>query len=570
MTAPPSLEWDDPSAASLAGVPADQAAASRRSAGHARALTLASAIVAATYFGSRVLGALRTTAIAHAFGTPPELDAYYIGNRIPDLLFQVIAGATLASAFIPTFARVRSRRGEDAAWRLASAALNLVTVATALLAVVAFLLAPKLVPLTAPGLGDSVGRGPEMRALAVKLTRLMLAAPIIFAMSGMVSGILNARRRFFLSGVAPMLYNLGIIAGAILYGIVGGSARSGVTLLAVATVAGAGGHLLVQVPGLARVGMRYVPTLGLRDPAVREVVTLMLPRMLGLAAVQLNFAVSNFFASQMAAGTVSSLSYAWSLVVLPLALVGQAISTAVFPHMADQAAEDDDHHQELRNTLAQALRIIVFLTIPATAGLVVLRVPVTSLLLQHGSFTAHDTGVVATALLFYSLGLAAQALIEILSRGFYALRDTRTPVAFAVLSMALNLGFSLLLRGPLGYRGLALALSLAVMVESASLFLVLRARIGGLQERALLWTAARSLVAAWLMAVAVAAAMVWARHTGLFADRRGVRYLFEAAVGIPIGAAVFFAAAALTGSEEMWALLRPLWRRLLPSPSSRA
>src|SRR5579883_3399875 len=399
MTAPPSLDWDDRAAAS--GVEGN-VAAPRGSAGHARALTLASAIVAATYFGSRVLGALRTTAIAHAFGTPPELDAYYIGNRIPDLLFQVIAGATLASAFIPTFARVRSRRGEDAAWRLASAALNLVTLATALLAIVAFVLAPKLVPLTAPGLGDSVGRGPEMRALAVKLTRLMLAAPIIFALSGMVSGILNARRRFFLSGVAPMLYNLGIIAGAILYGIVGGSARFGVTLLAVATVAGAGGHLLVQLPGLARVGMRYVPTLGLRDPAVREVVVLMLPRMLGLAAVQINFAVSNYFASQMAAGTVSSLSYAWSLVVLPLALVGQAISTAVFPHMADQAADDDDHHQELRNTLAQALRIIVFLTIPATAGLVVLRVPVTSLLLQHGSFTAHDTGVVATALLFYS------------------------------------------------------------------------------------------------------------------------------------------------------------------------
>jgi putative peptidoglycan lipid II flippase len=568
MTAPPSLEWDDLAAAPRVPPPADETANPGRAGGHARALTLASAIVAATYFGSRVLGALRTTAIAHAFGTPPELDAYYIGNRIPDLLFQVIAGATLASAFIPTFARVRNRRGEDAAWRLASAALNLVTLVTALLAVVAFLLAPKLVPLTAPGLGDSVGRGPEMRALAVKLTRLMLAAPIIFAMSGMVSGILNARRRFFLSGVAPMLYNLGIIAGAILYGVIGGSARSGVTLLAVATVAGAGGHLLVQLPGLTRVGMRYVPTLGLRDPAVREVVTLMLPRMLGLAAVQLNFAVSNFFASQMAAGTVSSLSYAWSLVVLPLALVGQAISTAVFPHMADQAA-DDDHH-ELRNTLAQALRIIVFLTIPATVGLVVLRVPVTSLLLQHGSFTAHDTGVVATALLFYSLGLAAQALIEILSRGFYALRDTRTPVAFAVLSMALNLGFSLLLRGPLGYRGLALALSLAVMVEATSLFLVLRARIGGLQERALLWTVARAVVAAWLMAVAVAAAMVWARHTGLFADRRGVRYLFEAAVGIPIGAAVFFAAAAFTGSEEMWALLRPLWRRLAPTASGRS
>jgi len=298
------------------------------------------------------------------------------------------------------------------------------------------------------------------------------------------------------------------------------------------------------------------------------VALLMLPRMLGLAALQVDFLVSDYFAAQMGTGTISGLAYAWSLVILPLALIGQAISTAVFPHLADQAAEDDPH--AFRVTLTLALRVIIFLTIPATAGLAVLRVPVVALLLQHGSFDARSTHIVADALLFYSLGLAAQALIEILSRGFYAQRDTRTPVMLALVSMALNVGFSLLLRGPLGYRGLALALSLAVMVESASLFLVLRARIGGLQERALLWTAARSLVAAWLMAVAVAAAMVWARHTGLFADRRGVRYLFEAAVGIPIGAAVFFAAAALTGSEEMWALLRPLWRRLLPSPSSRA
>jgi len=534
---------------------------SARSPGHARTLALASALVAATYFGSRVLGALRSVAVARAFGTAPELDAYFVGNRIPDLIFQLIAGATLASAFIPTFARVRIRQGEEASWRLASSVLNLVAVVTLVLAGMAFLVAPILVPLTAPGLGEAVGRGPAMQSLAVRLTRLMLAAPIIFSVSGMISGILNARKRFLLSGLAPMLYNLAIIAGALAYSVVfpRNSLEFGVTLLAAATVVGAAAHLVVQLPGLAKAGMRYFRTAAVRDPGVREVGLLMLPRILGLAALQANFFVTAYFASQMSAGTISSLNYAWSLVVLPLALVGQAISTAVFPHMADQAAGDD--HVRLRHTLAQTLRVIAFLTIPATAGLVVLRIPVVSLLLQHGQFTAESTRVTAAALLFYSLGLGAQALIEILSRGFYALRDTRTPVAFALLSMALNLAFSLLLRGPLGYRGLALSLSLAVTIEAALLFLVLRRRLGGMQEGALTWSVLRALAASWIMVVVIAAFMLWARHSALLGDRRGLRYLVEIVAGVPLGALAFFGVALVTGAEETRLVARPLLRR---------
>lgn len=530
--------------------------------GHARALAIASAVVAATYFGSRLLGALRSVAIARAFGTAPELDAFYVGNRIPDLLFQLIAGATLASAFIPTFAHVRNQRGEQAGWRLASSVLNLVAIVTLVLAVAVYVAAPRLVPLTAPGLGDAVGRGAEMRQLAIKLTRLMLIAPVIFSVSGMVSGILNARRRFLLSGLAPMLYNLAIIAGAIVYStrFAAHGLEFGVTILALATVVGAAAHLLIQLPGLVQVGMRYYRSIDLHDQAVREVGMLMLPRTLGLAALQANFVITTYFASQMSAGTISSLNYAWQLVVLPLALVGQAIATAVFPHMADQAADHDQ--RELRRTLVHAIRAIIFLTIPATAGLVVLRIPVVTLLLQRGQFTAESTQVTAAALLFYSLGLAAQALIEILSRGFYALRDTRTPVTLGVLSMLINLVLSLILRGPLGYRGLALSLSLAVTIEATLLFYQLRRRLGGLDGAAIAWSAARAAAAAWVMVVAVAAFILWARHFGPLLDRRGVRYVIEIAGGVPIGVLAFLSVAWVIGAEEMHTFVHVLARRL--------
>jgi putative peptidoglycan lipid II flippase len=519
-----------------------------------RALALASLIVAATYLGSRVLGALESVALAGVFGTAPELDAWYVGNRIPDLIFQLIAGATLASAFIPTFARVRGREGQEAAWRLASAVLNLVALITIVLAVLAFLLAPWVVPATAPGLGNAVGRGPEMQHLAVTLARIMLLAPILFSISGMISGILNANHRFFLAGLAPMLYNVALIGGVLVYRFLfhDQSLGFGVTVLSIAAVAGAAAHLLVQIPGLFRLGMRYAAVVDVRNQAVREVIVLMLPRMLGLAAWQANFLITAFFASQMGAGTISSLNYAWLLVVLPLALIGQAISTAVFPHMADQAA--DEAHVELRRTVSQALRVIVFLTVPATVGLVVLRVPVVTLLLQRGQFDAESTRVTAAALLFYSLGLAAQAVIEILSRGFYALRDTRTPVIFAVLSLLLNLVFSLLLREPLGYRGLALALSLAVSVEALLLFVTLRRRIGGLEGRSLLWSVARAAAAAWAMIVLVAAFMVWARSTSLLGEHHVVRYLLEVAIGVPAGICAFLVVAWLTGAEEVRSL----------------
>jgi len=439
------------------------------------ALAGAAAIVGLGFLGSRLLGVLRTVAIADAFGTSPELSAYWVAFRLPDLVFQVLAGATMASAFIPTFATYWGRRGPEEAWRLASSVLNAVLLATLLLALLALVLAPWLVPLMAPGLGQETGRQEELQGLAVDLTRLMLISPVLFAVSGMVTGILNARHRFLLPALAPMLYNLAIIGGALLL-----AEPLGIRGLAVGVVAGAGLHLLVQVPGLVRAGLLYRPTVHWRDRGLREVAGLMLPRILGLAAAQFNFIVALFFASREGDEVIAALNYAWLIATLPLALFGMAIATAVFPTLAEQAAGDE--MGKLRSTLAGSLRFALFLTIPASAGLILLRWPVVTFLLEHGAFTQTSTEITGNALLFYALGLWAHGATEVLSRGFYALRDTRTPVALAVLAMLLNWLFIVVLVGPLGYRGIALAMSLAASVEAGLLLLLLRRRLGGLRE----------------------------------------------------------------------------------------
>jgi putative peptidoglycan lipid II flippase len=442
-----------------------------RTPGRAGSLLIAAAIVGFGFLGSRLLGVLRTVAIADAFGSSPDLDAYFVAFRVPDLIFQVLAGATLGSAFIPVFARLYRQDGEDRAWRLASNVLNLVTAATAVLCLLALIFAPLLVPALAPGLGDDIGRHDELTAKAVKLTRLMLLSPLLFAVSGMVMGILNARQRFFLSALAPMVYNLAIIFGAMVL-----ADPWGVEGLAAGVIAGAGLHLLVQLPGLFRERMRYSFSFDWRDAAAREVGRLMAPRVVGLAAGQVNFLVTTFFASQVGAAAISNLTYAWLIAGLPVGLFGIALATAAFPRMADQVAGGD--YAAMTETVSRVLRVVMFLTVPAAVGLALLRVPVTTLLLERGEFSAADTAVTASALAWYCLGVIPQAGVEIHSRGYYALGDTRTPVLFAVLAVVLNLVLSAVLFRSFDEDGLAFAVSAASWVEWGLLYAVFNYRTG--------------------------------------------------------------------------------------------
>lgn len=513
-------------------------------------LAIAAAIVAFGFVGSRLLGILRTVAIADAFGSSPELDAYFVAFRVPDLIFQVLAGATLGSAFIPVFARIYRREGSEQAWALASRLLNLITAATAVLCVAAFLFAPLLVPLLAPGLGDDLGRSDELNDKAVELTRIMLLSPLLFAMSGMVTGMLNARQRFFLPALAPMLYNLAIIFGALVL-----AGPWGVEGLAAGVVAGAGLHLVVQLPGLVRERMRYRFSFAWRDSATREVGRLMAPRVAGLAAAQVNFLVTTYFASKVGASAISDLTYAWLLAGLPLAIFGMAVSTAVFPRLAEQVADGD--HAAFRETISRMLRIIMFLTIPAALGLALLREPATRLLLERGEFTSADTAITAAALAWYCLGIVPQAGIEIHSRGFYALGDTRTPVLLAVAAVALNLVLSAALWQELDHEGLAIAVSSAAWVEWAALYWLYVRRTGA--------GAAGDLFAISRFAICAAAmALVLAATVSTFAEGTATLAAI-AAVGGGVAGAAFYAAFAsmlrLPELGEAATRLRGLLRR---------
>ena len=525
-----------------------------------RSLTIAALVVAAGFLGSRLLGLLRSVIIADTFGTGAELDAYWVAFRLPDLVFQLLAGATLASAFIPVFAKTRIEQGEAAAWRLASSVLNLVLLATIAFAVVAFLLAPNLIPWLAPGLGEATGEQERLHSLAVDLTRLMLLSPILFAVSGMFMGILNARRHFLMPALAPIFYNLSIIVAALI--------SDDVNILAAGVVAGAALHLAIQLPDLRSAGMLYYLAADWADTAVRRVGVLMAPRVLGLAASQISFFfVSIFFASRLDSGAISAVSFAWLIVMTPLAIVGMAISTAAFPTLADQAARGD---RDFGQTVSQALRVILFLSLPISVGLVILARPLVAVLLQRGAFDAQSAALTAQALGFYGFALFAHSGIEILSRGFYALGDTKTPVAMAIASMLINLALAALLVDSLEVRGLGLALSLATLAEFAALLLVLSRRVPGLADRAFVLGIGKIAFASLLVASALG--LNWLlldRLIGLETVAWSDSLLILLSGGM-LGGLIYFLATLGLGCPEIRPVLDriPWRRRLQPSDSA--
>jgi len=498
--------------------------ASTGGAGGGPRLLGAAGIVALGFLGSRMLGLLRSVAIADAFGTDPELASYWVAFRLPDLVFQLLAGATLSAAFIPVYSRVVLQEGREEAWQLASRVLNLVSVATLVTAGAAWLLAPLLVPLLAPGLGEASGQERELRALAIDLTRLMLLSPVLFGISGILTGILNARQHFVAPALAPMIYNASIIFGAVVL-----ARPLGVYGLAWGVVIGAGGHLLVQAPALRSVGMQWSASLSMRSTGVREVLRLMGPRVVGLGASQVNFLVLIFFASFVSDAAISAVSYAFLMMMLPVGVVGMAVATAAFPTFAQQAAAGQI--DLLRGAVWRTLRGVLFLAVPASVGLMLLAEPLVRLMLERGAFDVGATELVAGTLVVFGVGVFAHAGIEIVSRGFYAMEDTRTPVLVAVLAMGLNVLLAVALVGPFELRGLAAAASAAAIVEFGALVWLLRERVDGFDAPGMGDFAVRLGLATLVMALVVVLMRVLLAAAGVDVESAGGALLITVAGG---------------------------------------
>ena len=494
-----------------------------------------SLVVGGAFGLAALMGLVRNIIIARQFGIGADLDAYYAAFKLPDLLFTVVAGGALATAFIPVFTDILANENRARAWRLSSAITNLAALLVFVVAVPTALYAPWLVRvLIAPGFDAA------QQAETVSVMRIVLLSTVIFAISAVQSGVLHGFKHFLLPALAPVLYPVGIIIGAIwlapIWGIRG---------LAFGALIGASLHLAVKVPGLIYYGFRWWPVLDLDSPAVRRVAVLMGPRILDLGVFHLTLLATTNLASRLSAGSVSALEWGWDAMQIPETLIGTAFGLVAFPTLAELAARNN--LAGLRHTFGETLRTILALTIPATLGLILLGRPILALLYQRGAFDAAATQAVYVALRLFALGLVGHACLELAARAFFAQQDTVTPLLVAVGSAVVNIGLALVLMAPLGHGGLALANSLAVSAEVVVLLFILRRRWGSVEGRETLRTIGRVLLATLLMGIAVAGVLALGRQAGLGS-------LWLVAAGGIVGAVVYLGAALLLGVRVLYRL----------------
>jgi putative peptidoglycan lipid II flippase len=459
-----------------------------------RKVTKAAGVVGAATLLSRIFDFLRDVVIAWFFGAGLVSDAFFVAFRIPNLLRRLFAEGSLSIAFIPVFTEYLTTKGRDEAFGMARSALRLLSVILVFCAVIGILLSPLIIRIIAPGF---VGT-PEKFAVTVSLTRLMFPYIILIGLVALAMGILNVLGHFAAPALAPVFLNLAMIGSVFL---ISPRMETPITGLAVGVLIGGVLQLALQVPFLIKKGFYFWEKARFYHPGLKRVGLLMLPTVFGAAVYQINILVGTLLASLLPEGSVSYLYYADRLVQFPLGIFAIAMATAVLPSLSRQAAARDV--TAVKDTFGHAMKLVFFITLPAMVGLIVLREPIVALLFKRGAFDLETTRATAFALLFYGVGLWAFSAVRIVVSTFYALQDTRTPVIMATISVAANIALGIVLMQWLAHGGLALATSLASMINLILLVRALRIKLGPLGLKAITVSVLKSGVSSLAMGAAV-------------------------------------------------------------------
>jgi putative peptidoglycan lipid II flippase len=418
-------------------------------------------LVGSLFAADKLIALVRQIMVGRNFGVGPELDAFNAANNLPDMLFALISGGAMAVAVIPVLTETLDREGRDAAWALFSRLANWAFLTTAALAVILALFAEPFVRhVVVPNLA------PQYQALTTELMRLDLLALMIFSISGLVMASLQANKHFLLPGLAPILYNGGLIFGVLVL-----VPRFGIFGLAYGTIFGAALHLAIQIPGLIRFGFRWTPSLDWRSPGVIKAATLMGPRILTVAAIQTIFVATDNFASGLGEGAITSLAYGWLILQVPETILGSALGTVLLPTLSELA--DRGQNVDFKRTIRRAVLAILGMTLPVLILGIPLMETAVRMVFEGRAFTAEDSAMVAAAARIFLFGLPAHALIETAVRAFYARQDARTPLWAGLATAALFISLCFILTPAFGYLGVAMANTCAYSFEAVLLLVLL-------------------------------------------------------------------------------------------------
>lgn len=497
---------------------------------------------------SRFLGFIRESLMAGLFGKTGATDAYNTAFILPDLLYWLLVGGVLSAAFIPVLSEYIAKEREDEGWKVVSSVINIMFLSLCFLVVIAMILTPKFIALQVPGFS------PEDKELAVYLTRILLLQPVVLMMSGITMGILNSYKIFWPSAVGTVLYNASIIICGLLFAN-SGDAWS-IAGFAFGVVIGAAVNFLVQIPSLRKVGLRYYPIIDLKHPGVKKIVLLSLPIIIMFTLNQFQVIVNSNLGSALVPGSLTAIWYSYRLFQLPVGIFALAIGVAVFPTLSEQAALKKG--KDFLETISGAIRLIIYITIPVSVGMIVLRFPLIRVLFEHGEFGPLDTEITAIPLFYFTLGITAQAIIQILPRAFYALQNTWMPVGLGVIAMLVSIASMFVLIKPLAHGGLALAVTIGAVVHMLLLFIVLRRILGRIDGRKIVSTLSKSLAAAFLMGIVV---YFWAGYIQPVVGTEKLGSVIVLISSALIGMAAFAAVTRSMRMEELTMALDMLGRR---------
>ena len=531
-------------------------------------VTRSAGIVSIAVMASRLLGLVREKVIAYYFAAGVGGDAFYAAFRIPNLMRDLFGEGALSKAFVTTFTSTELEDGEEAAWHLASRVFNATFLLLTLITVIGIFAAPAIVDLIFAGKGFqevpldlSEHSGFESkRDLTVYLTQIMFPYLILVSLAAVTMGLLNSKGRFGLPASASSFFNIGsLLVGVWGYYVAPSFDLHRTTGMAVGVLVGGALQFLIQVPLMRRVGFHYQLLLSFREERVRQVMRLIGPAILGVAALQINVLVNSIFASE-GQGWLTWINRAFRLMHLPIGVFGVAISTVALPNLAKLVAEGD--MEAYRRAFSYALRLMFLLTVPASVGLMVLAEPICRLIFEGGQANPLDTQQTAVALFYYAFGLCGFSAVKIATDGFYTFNDTRTPAVVSLCTVGLNITLNYLFIYRLGFdhRSLALSTSCTITLNFLALLFLLRGKAGGL-----------GLSGVWLLLIKLALAsavmggVCWWGYTqieGWLGVESVIARLIGAFVPIGLGVAVLVGGAKLMRIQELDQLLGAIARRL--------
>lgn len=519
-----------------------------------QSLRSAATIVGTAMVLSRILGFLRNSVISALFGQGRLTDAFNAAYLVPDTVYMVLIGGGISSAFIPVLSRYIASEDPEEGWRFTSIAFNAVAVVMIVVISLGILFAPWYLQILLPGFP------PGKLALTIGLTRITLASIFFHSLNGVLIGTEYAYNTYWGTAVGPLAYNLVIIAVGVVL-----AAPLGIYAFAWSTLVGSFVNFLIQLIGVLRIGARYHPSLWLSHPGIKRTVRLIVPVMIGLSIAQLNLMINqSFLASTLPQGSLNALVLASRVMLVPI-MFAISIGITLLPNLTRQAAVRD--LQGFRRTFANSLRAVLFISIPASVGLLVLARPIIEVLFQHGAFTSHATDVTASTLVYYAIGIVGYGAYEIIARGFYALEDTRTPVRIGVAALLVGIGLNFLFLNLFrglgvagGADGLALAYSVTGLLNAFLLLFALRRKVGSLGGRSIARTTVRSTVATLWM-VAALLVVEWLLPHFLFGPHL-VQLALILVFPMVVGGVVFIVAARLLGAEEAGWLIGTVLRRV--------